>query len=385
MDGGLDRETVRRAGYWLDWGARARDRLLASRRFRRWAAAFPPTRSVARRQARALFDLCAGFVYSQVLFACVQLGLFPILVERAQTAAELAARVSIPAEAAERLLAAAVSLRLVERRGRNRYGLGALGAVLAGSPAIIAMIQHHALLYADLENPVALLRGQADTALSRYWTYTDGDRPAALAADRAAAYTALMAASQPLITDEILHAYPLGKHRCLMDVGGGDGTFLAAVAARNPSLKLVLMDLPAVAEIAKSRFAAASLSDRVACVGGDFLAEDLPAGADLVSLVRVLHDHNDDAALGILRAVHRCLPAGGAVLVAEPMSGTPGAEPIGDAYFGFYLLAMGRGRPRTSAAIETLLRTAGFVDVRQFPTQTPLLARVIVASREDVH
>ncbi len=37
-----------------------------------------------------------------------------------------------------------------------------------------------------------------------------------------------MAASQPLVADEILDAYPFARHRCLLDVGGGDGSFLAS-------------------------------------------------------------------------------------------------------------------------------------------------------------
>ena len=37
------------------------------------------------------------------------------------------------------------------------------------------------------------------------------------------------------------------------------------------------------------------------------------------------------------------------------MAGTPGAEPIGDAYFGFYLLAMGSGRPRTADGAAQML------------------------------
>ena len=44
---------------------------------------FPLTRPIARRRARELFDLCAGFVYSQVLLACVRLRLFEILAEGA--------------------------------------------------------------------------------------------------------------------------------------------------------------------------------------------------------------------------------------------------------------------------------------------------------------
>ena len=62
-----------------------------SPRFQRWAAAFPLTRPIAQRRARALFDLCAGFVYAQVLLACVQLRLFEILAEGPQTVGSLPA------------------------------------------------------------------------------------------------------------------------------------------------------------------------------------------------------------------------------------------------------------------------------------------------------
>ena len=73
------------------------------------------------------------------------------------------------------------------------------------------------------------------------------------------------------------------------------------------------------------------------------------------------------------------LPVGGTLLLAEPMSDTPGAKPVGDAYFGFYLLAMGSGRPRTPAEFKVLLSRSGFGRVRLLPTHTPLLTRVIVA------
>jgi demethylspheroidene O-methyltransferase len=61
------------------------------------------------------------------------------------------------------------------------------------------------------------------------------------------------------------------------------------------------------------------------------------------------------------------------------MADTKGAEPIGDAYFGFYLLAMGRGRPRSAARLKELIRDAGFTRVRVVPTCTPLLTGLIVA------
>jgi demethylspheroidene O-methyltransferase len=177
----------------------------------------------------------------------------------------------------------------------------------------------------------------------------------------------------------VLDAYRIGRHHRLMDVGGGDGSFLIAAGERAPKLKLTLFDLPPVAERARLRFDAAGLSARVEAVGGDFRNQALPRGADLISLVRIVHDHDDEDALALLRAVRAALPAGGALLLAEPMADTPGAQAAGDAYFGFYLLAMGQGRPRTVPRLTDMLLQAGFDRVRLLPTRTPLLTRVLLA------
>ena len=367
-------------GAWSDRIRAVRDRLLSSDRFRRWATAFPLTRPLARRRARALFDLCGGFVYTQILFASVQLGLFDILSEGPQTPEILASRLSLPTDSTLRLLAAAASLRLVERRSEGRFGLGPLGTAMVDNDAVTAMVRHHALLYRDLADPVALLRGEpAETELSRYWAYARSDNPIKLSAEETASYTALMAASQSMIAGEILRAYSFSRHRCLLDIGGGDGTFLTAVSAQAPTLKLILFDLPQVVERARARLGSGDAASHITTVGGDFHATPLPGGADIVSLVRVLHDHDDDAALTLLSAIRRALPPDGALLIAEPMSQTRGSEPVGDAYFGIYLLAMRSGRPRTAEEIRALLRAAGFRTIRPVPTGNPVLVRLLLA------
>ncbi len=369
---------------WRDRVAAWRDRAVGSPEFRRWAAAFPLTRPIARRRTRALFDLCAGFVYAQILLACVQLHLFDILAEGPATSAVLAPRLGLTQEAAERLLAAATALRLVARRRGGRYGLGPLGAAMAGNAAIGQMVLHHTMFYADLQDPVALLRSpRGGTALGAYWSYASAGQPAALVDAQVADYTALMATSQPLVSGEVLDAYRVRRHQHLMDVGGGDGSFLLAAAARAPRLRLTLFDLPPVADRARHRFAAAGLGLRAEAVGGDFATGVLPRGADVISLVRVIHDHDDAVALALLCAVRAALPPGGVLLLAEPMAETPGAQAAGDAYFGMYLLAMGQGRPRSAAVLTAMLRQAGFHTVRPLPTHTPLLVRVLLATVND--
>jgi len=362
------------ADTWFNW----RNRLLGSEGFRRFAAGFIPTRWIARRRASALFDLVAGFVYSQVLLACVRLKLFEILADGPQSLDALAHRLGLPPAAAERLLSAAAALALVERRDGQRFGLGSLGATMVGNQAISAMVEHHGALYADLADPVALLRGQATGGhLADYWPYAAGRHLPC--APSVAPYSELMSASQPLVADEILDAYPMHRHRRLLDIGGGEGTFLLKVAHRCPALDLVLVDLPAVAERARLRFAQHGLAPRCQAVGGNFVTDALPTGADIATLVRVVHDHNDDVVLQLLVAVRQALTPGGTLLLAEPMAQTRGAEAMGDAYFGFYLLAMGSGRPRSRAMLTELLRSAGFESIRAVPTRMPLQTSILLA------
>jgi demethylspheroidene O-methyltransferase len=368
-----------RGSLWRDRWFAARDRLLGSSHFQRWAAGFPLTRGVAKKHAKSLFNLCAGFVYSQVLLACVELEIFEILSRGPGTVEELSRKLSLPMDAAARLLNAAAALQLIERRGHGRFGLGVLGAALRGNPAVAAMIDHHRMLYDDLRDPVALLRDRKHpTALSQYWPYAGAEHPDALTSEQISPYSALMSASQALVADDLLEAYPLDRHRSLLDVGGGEGAFLVAASARAPHLRLTLFDLPAVAARAQSNFVEAGLASRARVFAGNFFKDDLPGDADIVALVRVVHDHDDEAALALLRNIRRSMPPNGTLLIAEPMSGSAETNAIGDAYFGFYLLAMGSGRVRTAGELRALLQSAGFDAGQVLSTRRPMLTSALV-------
>ena len=374
---------------YLDW----RNALLADPAFHRRARRNPLLRLVARRRARAMFDLCSGFVYSQVLSACVELELFERLRTRPLATDEVARATGLDAEAAAALLRSATSLKLVQQRPGERWSLGIHGAAFLANPGVRTMVEHHAFLYRDLADPVALLRGEADeTLISMFWDYA-GARRMSFRPDAdgrgTAPYTALMSASQAMIAEQIVDVYPLAQHQRLLDVGGGDGTFLRSVATAAPDLDLVLFDLPPVAAAARERFAAARTATPdaaagatgrgVECVGGDAFEDALPTGADAISLVRVVHDHDDDRALLLLTRCREALPAGGTLLLAEPMARERVGDRATDAYFGMYLQAMGRGRPRTPAELQDLLERAGFRRVRDVRTPMPMLTSLLVA------
>ena len=368
------RETLR--DRFLDWRAR----MVRHPGFVRWATQFWLTRPIARRKTKALFETVTGFVYTQILTTCVEIRLLDRLVGRSRTPADLAREVGLDGDAMVRLLRAAAALDLVSPRSGGRYGLGELGAALLANPGVSAMIEHHRLLYDDLRDPLALLRDpRVPTGLSRYWAYAQSDRPEALDGEAVGRYSALMDASQGFIADEVLSAYGLAGHELLMDVGGGEGRFAEAALMRFPRLRAQVFDLPGVAVRAKARLAGHQIADRFDAKGGDFFRDRLPTGADIVSLVRILHDHDDEPALALLRQVRQALSPGQTLLIAEPMAETPGAERAGDAYFGFYLLAMRSGRPRTERTLRAFLHETGFGAVKSPRVANPLLTRVLVA------
>lgn len=351
---------------WIAW----RNKRLADPRFHQFALQNLLFRPFARVSAGKLFDVVAGFVYAQVLDACVRLDILVSLKDGPLGVDVLAARAGLADDAMDRLLRAAAALDLVEPLGEG-FALGAQGAALLGNPGLAEMIRHHALLYADLADPVALLRRGRGEHLPAYWPYAAGD--GAVDAEAAAAYSSLMGATQPAAAADILAAYPMRRHRLVMDVGGGEGAFLCACAARWPHLALRLFDLPEVAARAR-----ALLRPGAEVLSGDFLRDPLPPGADLITFIRVLHDHDDAGIARLLASARKALAAGGRLLIAEPMS-ERASRRVADAYFGFYLLAMGRGRARSPDVLRGMLREAGFDDVRMLHMRNPSLLQALVA------
>lgn len=362
-----------------------RNRLLSSARFRRFAEKMPFGQWFARSHARRLFQVASGFIHSQVLLSCVRLELFDKLRKRALTTTELAAQTGMSEERLRHLLSAAAALKLLQRRKGDRFGLGPLGASMNENEGVKAFVLHHAAFYEDLTDPVALFASDADTRMSALWGYADSQTPHLLDTDAVEAYTRLMSQSQMMVAEQVLGAFSFKGRRSLIDIGGGNGAFARAVAARWPELAISVADLPAVAEIARAELERSGLERRIDVIGVDASSGDMPGSYDVVSLVRILHDHDDDMALRILRTARSALAEDGTLLIAEPLAGTNAAGRLNEAYFQVYLLAMGSGRPRTFRELSDLLETAGFSRVRRHRSRVPLIASVISAQSESVN
>lgn len=355
-------------------------RLLTRPEMQARAARLPFGRRLARRDGAEIFDILQGFVKSQVLLALVETGVLRALLDGARAPADLACDAGVPEARMGALLQGGAALGLLRRRRDARFALARRGAVILGVPGLEAMIRHNRAFYADMADPVALLRGGAETELARFWPYVFG--PAAEVAPEAAArYSDLMAQSQALVAEDVLRAAPLSDVRALMDVGGGAGAFVAAALRAHPALRATLVDLPEVLGAARARLDAAGVAARVTLCPMSFRDAALPGGADAVSLVRVLYDHADDTVRALLANVYRALPPGGRLIVAEPMAGGARPEAAGDLYFAFYTMAMGSGRARSAAEIGALCAEAGFVPRRSPRPARPYVASVVICEK----
>jgi hypothetical protein len=184
--------------------------------------------------------------------------------------------------------------------------------------------------------------------------------------DAAGAFALAQGAQARRVADAVSELYDWSSFGTVVDIGGGDGTLLAALLARHPSLRGVLLDLPHVVATAGQIMARVGVAERYEIVGGDPVV-DVPHG-DAYLLSHVLCRWNDDRATAILRTIRKRMHRESRVVLLEP----GGTEPD-VASFDLLLLALGGGRVRSAAELGDLLATAALAAAGVVPAAACLL------------
>jgi SAM-dependent methyltransferase len=167
------------------------------------------------------------------------------------------------------------------------------------------------------------------------------------------------------LSKQIAEAYDTSRFQCLLDIGGGSGTYTTAFLERNPALRAVLFDLPDAVEIARKRFEAEGFSERVRVVGGNFYEDELPTGCDLALLSAIIHQNSVEQNLALYRKIHRSLAPGGVILIRDHIMDEERTHPPAGALFAVNMLvATDGGDTFTFAEVERLLLEAGFQDAK---------------------
>jgi hypothetical protein len=319
----------------------------------------------------AMLDMIKGFWVSRALYVAAKLGIADLLVDEAKSGEDLARATGTHAPSLYRVMRALDSVGVFTQDDRGWFGLTPLGATLrtdvAGSLRYFVIEELGENHYPAWEKVLHSVQTGAIAFDHVYgaskWQYM-AEHP-----DEARIFDAAMSSFSSVVSAEVVAAYDFSSSATVVDVGGGDGTLLAAILKGNPSLRGVLADLPHVAEHARGRLKAEGLADRCEIAAGSFF-ESAPAG-DTYVLKFIIHDWDDQRSAEILRNCRRAMAANGRVLLVEAVI-QPGAATSFSKYVDLNMLVMTGGRERTEAEYRALLDLAGLRLTRIVPTHTEL-------------
>ncbi|WP_426608807.1 methyltransferase [Bradyrhizobium sp. McL0616] len=184
-------------------------------------------------------------------------------------------------------------------------------------------------------------------------------------------FNAAMTEGSRLAIPDVLGAYDFGTFAHLMDVGGGSGELLGAIAGQYPHIRGTIFDLPRCAESATGHLMRTGLSNRVKFMAGDFF-QTIPSIADGIVMKNIIHDWSDERSLAILTNCRRALPEGGALLLVERIM--PEFPNVSDEHkeqtlSDLLMLRGPGGLERTEKKYASLFRESGFTHTATYPAE----------------
>jgi SAM-dependent methyltransferase len=313
-------------------------------------------------------DLATAFQASRVLLTGVDLRIFSLIGSGGLTSDEVAKRAASHPRATDRLLNALCALGLLDKRDNRFFNTADTSRYLVDtSPEYAAGLGHTVSLWPTWSGLTSAVRD--GIATTRGAINDRGD-------DWLEPFIAAMHFRARAQSDPIAAMLPIGPTSRVLDVGGGSGAFAMAMATRHPGLRAVVFDLPNVVPLTQRYVTAASLGHAVTTATGDYLADPLPTGFDLVFLCAVVHSNGDGENAGLVAKCAASLNPGGHVAIVDWVMSPDRVMPAAGAMFALNMLVgTGGGDTFTEAEITGWLVAAGLVgiDRRTTPFGTDLV------------
>lgn len=311
-----------------------------------------------------LMPLIQGFMASRVIHIAAELGIADLLADGTKTAEVLAERTGTHAPSLHRLLRALASLALLEEVEPSQFALTALGDQLrTGAPD---SLRNFALMFGGERSWRSwgdLLHSVRTGESATQHLYGMGSfEYLAAHPQQAAIFNEAMAEVTRQVADALVAAYDFSPFRVIVDVGGGNGTLIAAILVAAPNLRGIVFDLPTGNAEAARKLEVAGVADRCEVLAGDFF-RSVPNGADGYILKSVIHDWDDEQSIAILKNCRNAISSNGKLLLVERvmptrMEGSRSNQRM--AMLDTHMLVMPGGRERTETEYRTLFAEARF-------------------------
>jgi ubiquinone/menaquinone biosynthesis C-methylase UbiE len=320
--------------------------------------------------ALRLFDLIQSHRVTAVISVAAELGIAELLQDGPKSVGELAQLTGADQPALGRLLTALATVGVCSRAGADRYSLTEIGAALDGNAE--NSFKAWAILEGDMLSKSwhgmleTVMTGKTGAQLAGF---ANSFEMMARTPANVGLFNAAMADLTRLVTPDVLAAYDFDRIDRLMDVGGGSGELIGAVARKYPDIQAIVFDLPRCAEAATAHLQRTGVGDRARFVAGDFF-DSIPNLADAIILKSVIHDWNDELSSVILQNCRRALPENGTLLLVErlmPETPTTSAEDRSNAMSDLNMLRGPGGLERTEQQYRALLAQSGFDLLAVYP------------------
>jgi hypothetical protein len=290
--------------------------------------------------ALSFWDVLRGGLRTRAAGIAAELGIADELAGGPRAVADLAGATGADADALGRYLRALASDGIFEEVEPGVYRNTEASELLRSGTSTGAFAQ---LFGSTWLEATARLDAAGTVSLPDYWEYLAGHPEERRLFDQA------MAEGKERRVDRVA-GLEWRDGETVVDLGGGNGSFLLELFARRPGLRGIVFDLPETV-----RDEAALAAAGITFEEGSFF-DRVPPG-DTYVLGTVLHDWSDDRAEAILRTIHDHAPAGARVLILDAVVPS-GNEPHGAKWLDLLMLAM-RGRERTEAEWRPLVAAAG--------------------------
>ena len=168
------------------------------------------------------------------------------------------------------------------------------------------------------------------------------------------------------------------------DLGGGPGTYVAAMLRRWPHLRAAIFDLPATLDVARTILAEREpdIAPRIDLIPLNYLKVELPSGCGAIFMSNIIHSEDEPTNVDLMRKCFRALNSGGIVIVKDHIMNEDLTEPKAGAIFSLYLLLATRGRDYSFGEVSQWLSGAGFVDIRLETLPSPPFTSSMVIARK---
>ena len=319
-------------------------------------------RVVKLRQKQAAADLhrmINGYQISQAIHVAAVLGVADHMAGGPRASDEIAAAVGAHPRSLYRLLRVLAAIGVFREHEHRRFSLTAMGecmrsdAELSVRPSATYLGQAYRwqtwghLLHSVKtgESAFRALHG-VDT-----WTYRERHP------EQNAIFNAVMTANSRRVDGAIVGECDFSRFARIADIGGGQGSLLAAILAANPEARGVLFDLPHMVATAAPVLEAAGVRNRCEVVGGSMF-ESVPEGCAAYVMKVILHDWDDADCIRILQACRRAMQLDARLFVIERLVGPPNEDPAAKLSDLNMLVGPG-GQERTREEFAALFRTGG--------------------------